>query len=150
MTDIHDAPCGCPDRPRAARAVTLIELLCVMAIITILASLLLPTVMRAYSRVRGMAEEMEAPEISELLVKEVRGYCRANTNYQFNTKIELADKCVLLPKCADWVKAPTTDFAPFGVLDDTNKVVLAVHIGRNHAILYSYTKGDLTIPPAPR
>ena len=138
------------DSPLCGRGVSLIEMLCVMAIITILASLLVPTVMRAYSRVRGMTQEWEAPDIAAMLETEIRGYCAVNTNSQFATKTELADKCGLAPKCKDWVNAPTTDFVPFTFLDDTNKLVLAVHLGRNHATLYAFTKGDLTVTPPPR
>ena len=150
MTAIQRTRRSATRRPCACRGVSLIEMLCVMTIITILASLLVPTVMRVFARVRAWAEETEAPEIQNLLEHEIRGYCAVNTNYQFASKTDLADRCGLAPKAKDWVKASTTDFVPFGALDDTNKLVLAVHLGRNHATVYSFTKGDLTITPQPR
>jgi len=127
--------------------VTLIELMCVMVIITILASLLLPTVARAYSRVRGFAEEWEAPEVAEMLRKESRGYCAAHPQYNFASKSDFADKCVLAPKCRDWIQAWRTDFVPFNYLDPTNTIVLSVHLGPRHATLYAFTKGDLSVHP---
>jgi type II secretory pathway pseudopilin PulG len=118
-----------------------------MAIIAILASLLLPAVSSAYSRVRGMAEEWEAPQVAEMLEHESRRYCAAHPQYNFGSKSDFADKCSLAPKCRDWVEASRTEFVPFGYLAPTNTIVLSVHIGRRHATLYAFTKDDLTALP---
>ena len=125
----------------------MIELLCVMAIIAILASLLLPTIFRAYNRVSGMAEEWEAPETASLLLRETRNYCAAHPQYIFATRSEFADKCELMTKCRDWIRASTTEFIPFNYLIATNEIVLSVHLGRNHATLYAFTKGELSTRP---
>jgi type II secretory pathway pseudopilin PulG len=128
----------------------MIELLCVLVIIAILASLLLPAVARAYYKAKGMAEEFEAPEVEDLLLRATRGYCTANPNYNFASKSDFADKCNLAPKCRDWVAASTTEFLPFNYLDATNTVVLSVHLGRNHATLYAFSKGELSTQPERR
>jgi len=96
-----------------------------------------------------MAEEMEGPTIAQMLVAETRNYCGAKPQYNFADRTEFADKCGLAPKCRDWVFAPTTEFIPFNYLDPTNKMVLTVRIGRNHATVYDFTKGELSgRPPA--
>jgi type II secretory pathway pseudopilin PulG len=141
---------GTAARRRAVAAVSMIELLCVLAIITILASLLLPATLRAYNKVRGMAEEWEAGEILSLLTTETRRYCAAHPQYLFPTKSDFLDKCGFAPKPKDWLQASATEFVPFGFLDDTNKIVLTFHIGPKHATVYAFSKGELTITPQGR
>jgi hypothetical protein len=120
-----------------------------MTIIAILASLLLPAVMRAYGRARGFAQEFEAGDVLFLLTKETRDYCATHPRYRFLTKSDFVEKCYFAPKPNTWVLAPATDFVPFGFMDDTNKIVLTFHIGPKHATVYAFTVGELTIiPPA--
>ncbi len=126
----------------------MIELLCVMVIIGILASMLLPTISRVYERIKGTAEEFEAPAVAELLLSETRRYCGANPLYRFNSKSEFANKCGLAPKCRDWVMRTRTDFVPFTYLSPTNLVVLSVHIGRKHLTSYAFSKGELSMMPS--
>jgi prepilin-type N-terminal cleavage/methylation domain-containing protein len=126
---------------------SLVELLCVIAIIGILASLLLPVISRAYEKARGMAEEIEGPAIIDLVTQQTRGYCTAHTQYLFLSKSELIDKVGFAPKAHDWVGASSTEFVPFGYLDDTNKIVFTFHYGRKHATVHSLNKGQVSITP---
>jgi len=129
--------------------VSLIELLCVMTIITILASLLLPAVLRAYSRARAFGQEWDEDPVFSMLTKETQDYCATHPRYRFFSKSDFVEKCYLAPKPNAWVLARTTEFVPFSFLDDTNLIVLTFYIGPKHTT-NSFTKGELTITPPPR
>lgn len=131
---------------KSARGVTLIELLCVIAIISVLAAMLLPALSRGYRRAKAMAEEVEESEVADRLRQEVRRYCAGHTNYQFSSKADFVDQCQLDPKCRDWIEKSHTDFAPFNHLDDTNKIVVLFHYGRKYSLTEYFSKGDLTMP----
>jgi len=125
----------------------MIELLCVVAIIGILASLLLPAVMRSYLRIKGAADEMDGPTVAFRLEEEARRYCSANTNFHFDSKEDFIAKCQLAPKCRNWVNASQTEFVPFTYLDPTNLMVLTIHIGPKYRTQFNFTKGNLSLWP---
>jgi type II secretory pathway pseudopilin PulG len=124
----------------------LIELLCVIAIISVLASLLLPTVLRAYLRAREFDEEMEGGSIIEMIRTESRNYCVGHPAFQFSGKADFAQKCMFAPKPGQWVLGSRSEFVPFGYLDPTNKIVLSVHYGRGQAQYHAFTRGELSLP----
>lgn len=135
---------------RTQRGVTLIELLCVVCIIGILFSMLMPTLAKVYRRAKAMSEEWDEGAVASMLAAEVRAYCAAHRVYQFDSKADFAEKCSLGPKCRDWINAARTEFVPFNNLDATNKTVVTFHYGRNHSHTEAFSKGQLTLPPPER
>ena len=139
-----------PRRGLARTGFSLIELLCVIAIIAILMSLLLPVIFRSYRRVKDMQEEYDAGDIERWLKQESRGYCAATPNYSFSDQFDFADKCRLAPKCRDWMGKTSTEFVPFTYMTATNVTVLTFHFGPKQAMVSTFSKGDLTISPQPQ
>ena len=134
-------------RHRGSPAFTLVELLCVIAIIAILMSLLLPVLFRAYQRVGDMADEQEAPQVAHFLLKEARNYCTAHLQFRFDSKSDFEEKCKFDPKCRDWIERTATEFVPFDYLTPTNKIVVSFHFGRRNASTYFFSKADLSVRP---
>jgi hypothetical protein len=113
-------------------------------------SMLLPAVSHAYRRAKAMQEEWDESEVASVLRHEVRSYCAAHAQYQFDTKTDFADKCSLAPKCRDWLDKSRTEFVAFDNLDSTNKIVLTFHYGNKYALTDTFSKGDLTLRPPER
>lgn len=134
-------------KSRHLRAVTLIELLCVIAIISILALMLLPASMKVYRRAKSLSQEFEGPEVAVLLQQQALQYCLSHPRFRFSNKNDFITQCGFSPKCRDWVNLASTKFEAFGWNDPTNKVVLEFHVGRGSATQYSFTKGHFTVRP---
>jgi prepilin-type N-terminal cleavage/methylation domain-containing protein len=124
--------------------VTLIELLCVLVIIGILMSLMLPAVARAFRLARNKVDEVEAPQIAFLLQERTQRYCFQQPRFWFTNKVDLAEKCNYPPKCREWVESARTEFVPFSYLTAETQIVLRVRI---RAVDYAFTQRALTKTP---
>ena len=113
------------------RAFSLIELLCVIVIIGILASLVLGPAAKALSRVRAAdwADKAEAKILRiEEQLKKMHG---SRLAYPAMTPSELRDAGILNDELVSFLKSSRVDYFPFSSADSTNHVILIVRFPRS-------------------
>jgi len=137
-------------RRRPAGAFSLIELLCSMAIIALLAGLLLGPASRALRRARVLKIEMETPAHLERLTDGMRRFANSRTAYECqDIKTFLAQSQPGGPT-ERWLKSITSEFTPFNDRTADDRVVLTLDIPtgrRNEVLRHVLTKGQLTKTP---
>lgn len=130
------------------RAVTLIELLCVMAIIGILMSLMAPAVFKALRKARQLSGEVEGPAFQEEIQRKYTPYRLANPNHPTLDRDGFIQACGLSAKAAAWLKSREVRFIPFsGATPATSGVIeqrMAVIPNRPQVTVY--TVMDLLLP----
>lgn len=141
-----------PGRGAVLAGVTLVELLCVIAIIGVLASLLLGPVGRAMGKARRFKSEMETPVHIERLQTGMRRFAESHAEYQCPD----LDALILFAQPGGpterWLRQGLKDrsvrFNPFShtTPDATIVVDITMPDGKGR-ILYGVSKGDLTRAP---
>jgi prepilin-type N-terminal cleavage/methylation domain-containing protein len=132
---------------RAPGAFTLIELLCVMAIIGILAGLFLGTAGRTYKRVKDFAGEMDGPAYLDELRNRFIAFARAQPDFPRLTRDELLRACPVSSRCERWLRSAAVDYFPVAGADPDMQVVLAVTTGEGKKqSTQFYPKGWLIKP----
>jgi len=135
---------------RFIQGFSLIELLCSIAIIAILAGLFLGPASRALRRARLLKMEMEAPAHLERLTDGMRRFAAAQTSYNCpDLQTFLAQARPGAPT-ERWAKAHMVEFIPFHARTPNDRIVLTLQIPsstRNHVLGYNLSKGELTTYP---
>lgn len=135
------------NRHRTIRGYTLIEILCVMGIITVLAGLLLGPLGRALRRARAMQWAQDSQEELHRTVQELRAHFRGMRDFPTITLEVIAAGHLLEPSQLCFLKDRRVTFFPFAGADPDDKVVILVKIEPGfltEAGFLTETKGAIT------
>lgn len=131
------------------RAFSLIELLCVFAIIGILVGMLLGPAGRALNKARRLKTNTEAPIHVERLTDGMRRFARTHLEYQCPDLEALLLFANPGSPTERWLKSQATAFQPFTHHSPDDFPVLSIDIsqGPSHVLRFTLTKRDLTKTP---
>ena len=113
---------------RLLTGLTLLELLCVIAIIGILASLLLGSVNKAFmsSQNKIWRAQAQDSEFRDYVQEHLAKYYQANPTYPLLTARDLYQKNVFNDRIMNFLRCPHVQYIPFSMSDPTNKVIFQI------------------------
>jgi len=106
--------------------VTLVELLVVMAIIGILASLLLGTVYKAHVYAKDKTWRIEAYNFCDYIKEHLLQHYQSQTNYPALTAAQLHQQGIFDDQIMDFLSCPHVQFIPFSSSDQDDKIILRI------------------------
>ena len=135
---------------RPSAGFTLLELLCVIALITILAGLLLGPVSRALRRARAMKWGNEAPVLLDSTVSQLKKHFQGKTGFPPVTLKALETADLLEPSQLRFLKDRRVTYYPFAGNNPDGQIVIEVRLERGFLVEAGWltaTKGDITKLP---
>jgi type II secretory pathway pseudopilin PulG len=134
---------------RIRTGLTLIELLCVIALIMVLATLLLGAASRVLQKVRADQWTEQADVQLGMIVKELKTHYQGKRTFPLVTLANLESHGILNPAQIRFLNDPRVTFAPFSATDDEEKIVISVQIEKGFwgaGGVLAATKGLITKP----
>ncbi len=129
---------------------TVVELLCVIAIILVLAGLFLGPASRVLQRVRADQWADQAEVHLQATVKQLQKHCRARPDFPPLTLDRLQSERLLGSAELAFLKDSRVTFVPFGGSDPDEKVVIRVELRKGYlteAGVLAETKGEIARLP---
>jgi prepilin-type N-terminal cleavage/methylation domain-containing protein len=129
---------------------TLIELLCVIAIITVLAALLLGAANRVLQKVRADQWTEQAEEHLWQIAEKLQTEYQGKRTFPLVTLADLESHGTLNPAQIRFLEDSRVTFTPFAATDDDEKVVISVQLDKGFwgaAGFRTATKGEITKSP---
>jgi len=133
---------------RCRRGFTLIELLCVLGIIGILLSLLLPAVFGALGKAKRTVFGVQEPAYIDLIQSSYSRYRLAQPTHPLLDRDAFIRETGLDDRAARWLRSSKVTFHPFSGTSPAETVVIVHEVrtkGRNNESR-AYTVGSLLLP----
>jgi prepilin-type N-terminal cleavage/methylation domain-containing protein len=130
---------------------SLIELLCVVAIIGILAGLMLPTLGKALRKAQGVAGHLGSADGIQMRIDEVvKNYAAYRLSHPTHGKMDrrtFINELRLSPAAETWLTLSSVEYRPFASSDPVEQPAIIVYPssgGGSGAMIAIFTIGDVT------
>ncbi len=114
-----------------SRAFSLVEILCVMAIIGILVSMMLPAFARALRKARGVGNHLGGSGGIQMRIDEViTSYTRYRADHPDHAKLSkkaFIDNLELSSTAEAWLNLSSVEYRPFAGADPTQQLAIVVY-----------------------